>query len=378
LRIRTPWTFREERSKERRNTQRLEFFVEREGASSAISFFRVAIRFLGHLGAGHDTSLLIVGDALLEEVGLAAERDVLHKVKGIGDLVKLLIAKRDKEAIGNKLNVLLHQGRVHAQERAGKGLGEELLLNLDGIQDNVLDELLAGTVLQVRVEQAGEVGVETLVTGDELVGEGEAGHEATLLEPEDGGESTAEEDAFDRGEGDEALSEGGVAVLDPANGPVGLLANAGDYNLGLEERCKYSGRKLTGINGVEEMGPLGRLLDVGVDEERVGLGVNVLHHDLEAVEAASFGNLDLAAEALDQVLVDDTVRGSKEGENVRDEELLAVIDAVVPVVEILAQINLLGCPERSLGLLVKLPDLLCHLLATIELLVMPMFTLLTS
>jgi hypothetical protein len=43
---------------------------------------------------------------------------------------------------------------------------------------------------------------------------------------------------------------------------------------------------------------------------------------------------------------------------VRDEELLVVIDAVVPVVEILAEINLFGRPEGSLGLLVELPDLL--------------------
>ena len=63
----------------------------------------------------------------------------------------------------------------------------------------------------------------------------------------------------------------------------------------------------TGINGIEEMGTLGRLLDVRVDEQRVSLGVDVLHHDLEAVEAASLRNLDFAAEPLDKVLVDDAV-----------------------------------------------------------------------
>jgi len=38
---------------------------------------------------------------------------------------------------------------------------------------------------------------------------------------------------------------------------------------------------------------LGRLLDVCVDEEEVSFGVDVLHHDLEAIEAVSFSGPDL-------------------------------------------------------------------------------------
>ena len=67
----------------------------------------------------------------------------------------------------------------------------------------------------MREEEAGEVGVHAFVAGDELVGEGEAGHEPALLEPEDGGEGPAEEDAFHGGEGHEALGKGGVLVRDP-------------------------------------------------------------------------------------------------------------------------------------------------------------------
>lgn len=59
----------------------------------------------------------------------------------------------------------------------------------------------------MREEQTGEVGVEALVTGDKLVGEGEARHETTFLEPEDGGEGAAEEYPFDRSEGDKTLGE---------------------------------------------------------------------------------------------------------------------------------------------------------------------------
>ena len=81
----------------------------------------------------------------------------------------------------------------------------------------------------MREEEAGEVGVQAFVAGDELVGEGEAGHEAALLEPENGGERAAEENAFYGGEGNEALGEGRVFVLDPLDGPVGLFADAGNY-----------------------------------------------------------------------------------------------------------------------------------------------------
>lgn len=157
----------------------------------------------------HDTSLLVVTDSLLEEVRLAGKRDVLHEVEGVGGIVDLLATKSDKQAVGDELDVLPHQPSVHAEKSAGKGIAKELLLNGNSLCDDLLDSLDTGAVLEVGEEEAGEVGVHALVTGDELVGEGEAGHETALLEPEDGGESTGEEDTLDGCEGDEAESEGG-------------------------------------------------------------------------------------------------------------------------------------------------------------------------
>jgi hypothetical protein len=57
------------------------------------------------------------------------------------------------------------------------------------------------------VQKAGKVAVQALITGDELVGEGEARHEATLLQPEHGTEGAGEEDALHAGKGNEALIE---------------------------------------------------------------------------------------------------------------------------------------------------------------------------
>jgi hypothetical protein len=115
--------------------------------------------------------------------------------------------------------------------------------------------------------------------------------------------------------------------------------------------------ELTVVNGVEQVCALPWLADICVDEERVCLRVNVLHHDLEAVEASCLWYLDLAGKALDKVLVDNAIGCSEEGKDVGDEEALVVVEALVPVVEILGQINLFGSPERSFGLLVHLPDL---------------------
>ena len=140
------------------------------------------------LCAGHDTGFLVVADALLEEVGLAGERDVLHEVEGVGGVVDLGVAECQEQTVGNELDVLAHEGGVHAEQSAGQSITEKFLLDLDSLGDDSLDGLLAGALVEKREQEASEVSVHALVTRDELVGEGETRHETTLFEPEDGGE----------------------------------------------------------------------------------------------------------------------------------------------------------------------------------------------
>lgn len=83
--------------------------------------------------------------------------------------------------------------------------------------------------------------------------------------------------------------------------------------------------------------------------------MDVLHHHLEAVEAAGLGHLDLGAELLGEVLVDDAVGGREEGEHVLDEVLLAVVEAL-PVLDVGGQVDLLRGPEGGDLVLVHLPD----------------------
>ena len=60
--------------------------------------------------------------------------------------------------------------------------------------------------------------------------------------------------------------------------------------------------------------------------------MDVLHHDLETVETSRLWCLDFTAEALDEVLVHDSVRCGEKGEDVGDEVFLVVVESVVPVV----------------------------------------------
>jgi len=124
------------------------------------------------------------------------------------------------------------------------------------------------------------------------------------------------------------------------HGPVGLALDAGDS-----------------LDSIEEVFALGGLLDVCVNEKGVSFRVDVLHHDLEAIEAASFGGLDLVGETFDEVLIDDAVGCGEEGKDVGDEVVFVVIELVCPVMEVLRKIHLFCSPERCFGLLVHLPYL---------------------
>ncbi len=86
------------------------------------------------------------------------------------------------------------------------------------------------------------------------------------------------------------------------------------------------------------------VLDVRVDEERVGFTVDVLNGYLEAVEASGFRRCDLCRKIAAEILVDDAIRCSEEGKHVGDEVAFIVSEAV-PICSIGLEVNLLGGPE---------------------------------
>lgn len=83
--------------------------------------------------------------------------------------------------------------------------------------------------------------------------------------------------------------------------------------------------------------------------------MDILHGHLEPIEAPGLWDLDFSHEPLSEVLKNNTVRSGEEGKHVLDEVLLTFIE-LVPVFQILTEINFLSGPEASHLILVHLPD----------------------
>mmetsp|Transcript_125581 Transcript_125581/g.340970 ORF Transcript_125581/g.340970 Transcript_125581/m.340970 type:complete len:245 (+) Transcript_125581:738-1472(+) len=201
-----------------------------------------------------------------------------------------------------------------------------------------MDHLLGELVLQLAVDEARELGVQALVARDQLVGEGEARHQAALLEPVDGAERATEQNSLHGRKRDDALGEASLLWAHPLHCPLGLLPD---------------GRH--GVDRVEDLLLLGGVPDVLLDQQRVRLRVNVLHGHLETIECTSLRQLHLVGELRRQVLQHDAVGGREEGQDVLDEMPLLRRQGV-PVFVVLREVDLLRSPERGLVLLVHLPD----------------------
>lgn len=270
----------------------------------------------------------IIRNPLLEKVGLSLQRDHVHEVKGVRLVVVLLVTQCDEETISDELDILAHQISVHANQLAWEGICEELLFDANGFSDDTFNSFGMGAALQVAEEETGEVGVHTLIAGDEFVGESETRHKPTLLEPENGCKRTREEDTLDGGECNQSLAEACMLVGNPCKGPIRLALNA--------RNC---------LDGVEKVVSLNGVFDIGVDEEGISFRVNILHHDLETIEAAGLSSLYFVRESLNQIFVDNAIGGGEEREDVRNKVTLVVVKAVIPVMHVLGEVHLLGSPK---------------------------------
>lgn len=81
------------------------------------------------------------------------------------------------------------------------------MFDSDRFGDDILNDLFAGSFTKMAEEETSKVCVKTFVSGYELVGEGQAWHETTFLEPKDGRERSGEEDALDCSKCNETFSE---------------------------------------------------------------------------------------------------------------------------------------------------------------------------
>merc|ERR1719453_950013 len=175
-----------------------------------------------------------------------------------------------EQPVGNKLNVPGHEFIVHADEVARESITNELPLCCYSTPDDRVNSLIWKLVLQHTVQHASELCVQALVTRNQLIRESEAWHEAALLQPIDGTERTAEQDALHCRKGKDSFSKA-VVFLHPLHGPLRLIAN-----------CWH------GVNSIENPLLLRWFLDVLLDQKRVGFRVDVLHCHLEPIESPRF------------------------------------------------------------------------------------------
>ena len=88
--------------------------------------------------------------------------------------------------------------------------------------------------------------------------------------------------------------------------------------------------------------------------------MDTLHHDLEAIEAPGFSSLHLIGGVFNEVPIDNTVRSHKKSKDMGYKVAFVVIETVVPVMEVLGEVQLLSSPEGGFSLLVHLPYLVTH------------------
>ncbi len=190
----------------------------------------------------------------------------------------------------------------------------------------------------VGVKQAGELAVQSFVAGDQFVGERQSRHQTALFQPKNRAKRTRKEYAFHSRKGDDAFGKFGT--INPFQSPLRLFLYARNR-----------------VDGAQQVVLLGGVSNVGIDQQRVGFGVDILHRDLETVEALGFGVLHFAEEVDRQVFVHDAVGSRKKGQNVRNKMPL-VVGQVVPILHVLTQVDFLRRPERRLVAFVHVPDVL--------------------
>lgn len=116
---------------------------------------------------------------------LVANREVNVVVAyGIGRIVLFLVTQGNQEAVGHKLDVLAHELGVHSNQSNRESIGQKLLFDRNCLNDDASDGVRVRALAQVGEEQARKIGVHAFVTRNQLVGEGQAGHQSTLLHPE--------------------------------------------------------------------------------------------------------------------------------------------------------------------------------------------------
>jgi len=93
--------------------------------------------------------------------------------------------KLEEQSVGDELDVLVHQARIHTDQLNWQRFSHKVALDFDGLANDLQNALVCQLVVQMLVKQARKVSVHALISGDQFVTEGQTRHKATFLEPED-------------------------------------------------------------------------------------------------------------------------------------------------------------------------------------------------
>mmetsp|Transcript_51441 Transcript_51441/g.112776 ORF Transcript_51441/g.112776 Transcript_51441/m.112776 type:complete len:335 (+) Transcript_51441:158-1162(+) len=232
----------------------------------------------------HHVGLLVLPDTLLEKISLPLQGDQLHPVEGVGDVEDLAVAQGDQEPISHKFDVTCHHHTVHSNQVAGQRLTDKFPLHIHSLTHDLMHDIFRQLVSEHAVEQAGEIRVQPLVTGDHLIRERQTRHQPPLLEPENSAEGSTEQNPLHGSEANEPLSEA-VLVIHPLHCPGCLLCDRGHL-----------------LNSIEKVVLLHRILDILFNQQGIRLRMNIFHRDLKPVKSPSLRQLDFTRKLGTQVL----------------------------------------------------------------------------
>src|SRR5690606_31737065 len=111
------------------------------------------------------------------------------------------------------------------------------------------------------------------------------------------------------------------------------------------------------LHCIEQLVSFYCILDIGVDQKGISLGMDVFHRDLEPVEKFGLRILYFCYKVLSKVFVYDPIACSKEGQHVRNKMSFAISE-VLPIGHVLSQVDFFRSPEASLCFFVILPDVI--------------------
>lgn len=98
------------------------------GCASGVGGLEIRLERKRLVGGVHpDPRFAVLSHALLEEVCLPLKRDHLHPVERVGRVVLFFATELHQQPVGTELNVLPHEGAVHADQLNGQRGRDELL-----------------------------------------------------------------------------------------------------------------------------------------------------------------------------------------------------------------------------------------------------------